>query len=122
MDKRFSCIRKIFAVLIIGPTQLSTGDNVQASGGRKRPKSASTTAHVPSGETQIYLACFQAVAAAKADRTDPTSGAIHFNLRGNNNQGPLFGVYPIRTHDGPFSNGYTKGGLPAKGVYVNTYK
>jgi hypothetical protein len=59
----------------------------------------------------------------EGDDDDPTDGATNFNLRGNPSTGPLFDNInlPLSTHHGPFDNIYRGGGLPATGVYVNTY-
>ena len=97
----------------------------ETSGGH-RPKSAPTKVVVAPGEKAAYAASVAAVAAAKAERAagvDPTNGARHFNFRSDPSRGPFKG-HKIHTQSGPFSNSYpttAKGGLPATGVYSNTY-
>ncbi|MGH7022819.1 MAG: RHS repeat-associated core domain-containing protein, partial [Caulobacteraceae bacterium] len=104
-------------VVINGDEELGTG----------RPITARATASVQESERDIYDASTQAVRQARQERAggfDPTGGSLHFNLRPNNSIGPFQGHAHTGRY-GPFTNSYpTKGrnGLPAKGVYVDTYK
>jgi hypothetical protein len=87
---------------------------------------ATTKATVPPAEADAYKAAVVAVAAARAERAkgvDPTNGAKNFNFRSNDSRGDFMG-HPIHTQSGPFNNSYPttgKDGLPATGVYSNTY-
>jgi hypothetical protein len=58
---------------------------------------------------------------------DPTGGAVHLNARGNasrSNWNPA-GMSPpgkkLKTQSGPYNNTYTKGDMPSRGVWLNTY-
>ncbi|SMF56459.1 RHS repeat-associated core domain-containing protein [Pseudogulbenkiania subflava] len=92
--------------------------------GKRRPKTASPHAVVPSSESDTYDACVEAAQNALNQDdlgVDPTNGATHFNLRPNASTKPFFGN-PIRTNNGPFNNSYPTVDLPATGIYVNTYR
>jgi RHS repeat-associated protein len=94
--------------------------------GARRPITASTAATVPKVEQGAYADSRRAVSMARGAQRlgiDPTGGATNFNLRGNSSMGPWRGL-PLTSQAGPFNNSFpTTGpqGLPATGVYVNTY-
>lgn len=91
--------------------------------GAKRPKTAPSSAVVPSTESAAYESAKAAVATARAQRargSDPTGGARHFNFRPGSSRAPFFGN-PIRTQTGPFKNSYPTNELPEDNVYANTY-
>jgi hypothetical protein len=52
---------------------------------------------------------------------DPTGGAEHFNFRPNSSTDDFYGAN-IRTQVGPLNNSYPTTGLPAQGIYANTYR
>jgi RHS repeat-associated protein len=91
--------------------------------GNRRPKTAPDTVNVFPGEQDIYQECRVAVLEARLERlfsTDPTNGAMHFNMRKNNSFSPFYG-YQVQTQTGPFTNSYPSPDVPAEGIYVNTY-
>ena len=98
----------------------------QTKGRYKRPKSAPTKCKT-SEDQALYDRILGQVNMARVDRfyngQDPTHGALNFNLRGTGSIGNLFNApeHPISTQNGPFNNSFTQGGLPATGVFVNTY-
>ncbi len=103
--------------------------------GRARPKTAppnepSAKAKQDPRTKAAYDSSLRAAREAYLSPTDPTQGATYFNLRRNadrsdykpgGSHGPQF---KIRTQSGPFDNSYPtpgKKGLPAHGIYINTY-
>jgi RHS repeat-associated protein len=81
-------------------------------------------------KTSAYKSSLGAAEAAyvawKAGK-DPTGGATHFNLRGNDStanfqRSRTNSGFAIKTHSGPFNNSFPTPGLPKTGVYVNTYE
>ncbi len=103
--------------------------------GHKRPVTA--FAIEPSAKTlkdphakAAYDSSLRAAREAYLSPTDPTHGATHLNLRRNADRsnfraGNLKATgYKIKTQSGPFDNSFPthgKNGLPAHGIYVNTY-
>jgi hypothetical protein len=127
------------ANIIFNETRSLSGEGIQAAreriahavingdeaAGSARPGSAPTAASVPQVEAGAYKSAQDAVAAARTQRAngvDPTDGATHFNFRKNDWRGNFLRDYSIHTQSGPFSNSNPQpGGLPASGVYSNTY-
>ncbi len=91
--------------------------------GSKRPKTAPDHARVPAAEEPVYDACEAAYWEAAFERGhgyDSTNGAIYFNFRPNALRGPFLGE-PLQTQVGPLDNSFPTPGLPATGIYANTY-
>jgi len=103
--------------------------------GRKRPTTAlaiEPTANAMK-EPRTRAAYDSSLAAAREaylSPTDPTHGAIHLNMRPSADRSnfkagnPKATGYKIKTQSGPFNNSFPthgKGGLPARGIYINTY-
>jgi hypothetical protein len=98
--------------------------NGDEASGANRPQTASTDARVPASESRTYDSAAQAVQTARSQRAtgyDSSGGSYHFNLRGNANIGAFQG-HPMNTNNGPFQNSFPTPGLPASGVYINTYQ
>lgn len=79
---------------------------------------------------QAYDSSLAAAREAYLSPTDPTHGATHLNMRHDADRSnfragnPHASGYEIKTQSGPFNNSFPtrgKGGLPARGIYVNTY-
>ena len=100
------------------------GDSRESSGKGKRPKTAGTKVKIQKSEQKIYDQCKDATEDARVDvmnSVDPTNGAIHFNLRDDDNVKPFQG-HQNRTQNGPFDNSYPTDDLPDEGIYINTYE
>lgn len=103
--------------------------------GHKRPATAlaiepAEKANKDPRTKAAYDSSLRAAREAYLSPTDATHGATHFNLRPNADRsdfkpgGPHGPQFKIRTQSGPFDNSYPtpgKKGLPARGIYVNTY-
>jgi hypothetical protein len=103
--------------------------------GSARQKNASTALPIePSQEAlrnpairAAYQSSMKAAREAYLSGSDPTNGAVHIfqattpdrsNLKYKN--GSPEGV-PLSTQSGPYSNSYTKGQVPSRTVWLNTY-
>lgn len=100
------------------------GDNESFDEGHPRPDTAKDTAKVPDVEADRYQDSKSATDAARKDHkngTDPTKGAVHFNLRNGKSRKDFQG-HKIRTQRGPFTNSFPTPELKGKNIYVNTYE
>ena len=103
--------------------------------GRNRPATArpiepSANALKNPRTRKAYDSSLAAAREAYLNPSDPTHGATHLNLRPSADRskfrpaGPKGPEFKIETQSGPFNNSFPtagKNGLPARGVYVNTY-
>ncbi len=98
------------------------GDNLF---GEKRPITASSTISSKQEKSSTFKDIQKDVNSACTEDekgSDPTNGAIYFNLRPNDSKKSFQGSN-VQTHNGPFTNSYPSKELPkGKSVYVNTYK
>ena len=86
--------------------------------------SRSARSAIRSGVPSANLAYAQSLLAASVvlGGCDPdlTSGARYFNFRPNASLNPFYGQ-PVQTQVGPLNNSAPSPGLPASGIYANTY-
>ena len=124
------------ANIIFNETRSLSGQNIQkariniahtiinaSSVAGSRPRTGPALAHVPPAEKAGYAACLQAVQFARQERlrgNDPTNGAQNFNFRQNPSRATFYNL-PIQTQVGPLNNSFPTSGLPATGIYANTY-
>jgi len=69
----------------------------------------------------------QAAREAYLSGSDPTNGAVHLNQRDDASRANLKFAHgdpegvPLSTQSGPYNNAYTKGQVPSRKAWLNTY-